>query len=82
MFDYLDFPEKYRIQKSIDKDTFLKKANLTEVEKEQLSKNLIRIELCYDLKFPDKSETVVVQVSLKSLHGRFTARNVARIVGS
>lgn len=51
MFDYLDFPEKYRIQKSIDKDTFLKKANLTEVEKEQLSKNLIRIELCYDLKF-------------------------------
>ena len=82
MFDYLDFPEKYRIQKSIDKDTFLKKANLTEVEKEQLSKNLIRIELCYDLKFPDKSETVVVQVSLKSLHGRFTAPNVARIVGS
>ena len=64
MQDFLEFPEQFKVLKHFDKEVFLKHANLTDAEKQILDKYLGSIDIIYDIQCPDKSEMMVLFVTI------------------
>lgn len=74
MWDFLGFPEEYQVKKKLDRDKFLRSANLTECEQRKLGLNLERINLLYDIRFPDSSEMMVLETTENIRLGRIGYR--------
>lgn len=60
MLKYFDFPERFKVTKSIGRERFLNTANLTPSEYKRLSIYMNQTEILYDIYFEDKSEVLVL----------------------
>ena len=65
MWDYLGFPEKYRVNKKLGREVFLRNANLTDYERRYVQDFMLTANVLYDIVFSDKSEVVVLHSELK-----------------
>lgn len=65
MWDYIGFPDEYRVDKPVDKEKFLKHGNLTDYERNQLVRYMEDIKVLYSIPFiKDGSEMVVLYTDL------------------
>lgn len=76
-----DFPQGFKVNIALEPKDYLKKANLTEREKSDL-KILSSVEILYDLKFADDSESIVIGASLKYMKDKFSVQNIAKIIAT
>jgi hypothetical protein len=79
--ELFDLPRKYQVNISLEPTEFLKRANLTQKEKSDL-KILSSVEILYDLKFFDGSESIVIGANIKHLKDKFTVQNIAKIIAT
>lgn len=78
LYDLLKFPDKFKIDRELKKEMFLQSANLTKAEKRELNKCLKKVRLLYDLVFPDKSETIVLDAEIDKILNEYTMIDVAK----
>ena len=82
MIDLLSLPEKYKVNKIIDKQSFIKKANLTPAERKKVESFLSSIKILYDVNFSDSSELIFLELSIKYMMDKFTVRHIARCIAA
>ena len=82
MINLLSLPEEYKVDKTIDKESFIKKANLTPAERKEVEEYLSSVKILYDVWFSDKSELVFLEISVKYLRDNYTVRHLASCVAS
>jgi len=80
MWELLSLPVKYKVNKELKTADFLSKANLTKAETDELSLLISNIELKYDVRYSDKTEIILIDVSIKYQKNKWTSKNVARTV--
>lgn len=80
MWEFLGFPEEYRVAKNLNKELFLKHANMTSAEERRLECYLNRIQLLYDIRYSDNSEMVVVHTTanLPEFRNKYFLQNFIR----
>lgn len=82
MINLLSLPEKFKVNKIIDKESFINRANLTPAERKEVEKYLTSVKILYDVWFSDKSELVFLEISVKYLRDNYTVRHLASCVAS
>lgn len=65
MWNLFQFPKKFEVNKKLDKDIFLRNANLTEEERRHIQDFMVTTNVLYDIVFNDKSEMVILHSELK-----------------
>ena len=82
MFDLLTFPEQFRANKRIDKQKFLKAANLTQKERETLAQSVVQVTVQYALQFRDGSELLILLVEIDRWLRKYELFEIARVIAS
>ncbi len=82
MKEYLSKLNKYSVDINLNLDTFLRKANLTEKEKEYLAEHIGSIKLLYRIPFENKQEILFYQAVLSKWDSEYVERNVAKSIAS
>lgn len=80
LYHYLDFPKEFKVNKTLEKDKYLESANVTRAEKREINRCIKRVRILYDLVFPDKSETIVLEIELDRIINEYTMLDSARAV--
>lgn len=80
MWEVLNLPEKYKINKKVTVEMFLKKANMNESEKRFVLENVSNIELKYDICFKDKSEIIIMDISCETEKYEKVAKLIAQSI--
>lgn len=80
MWEVLNLPEKYKINKKVTVEMFLKKANMNESEKRFVLENVSNIELKYDICFKDKSEIIIMDISCETEKYEESAKLIAQSI--
>ena len=80
MWEVLNLPEKYKINKKVTVEMFLKKANMNESEKKFVLENVSNIELKYDICFKDKSEIIIMEISCETEKYEKVAKLIAQSI--
>ena len=80
MKNLLALPDEFRITKNLTKEKFLLSAALLENDKEKIERLVSDIDLLYDIKYPDGSEIIVVDVLLKMRLSFDTDAEIAGII--
>lgn len=82
MWKFLGLPEKNKVLKTLGLEAFLNKSNITEAERSIINKFVSAIEIVYDMTFPDRSEMVLLDVTITYRQNQWTSKEIARIVAS
>lgn len=77
-----DIPSRFFINKSIEKNSFVQKANLSKAEKRELDKQLLSVTILYDFLFDDKSEAFIIEVKTKILYRKDSMATIAKAIAS
>lgn len=77
-----NIPSRYFVNKSIEKNSFIQKANLSKAEKRELDKQLLSVKILYDLLFDDKSEAFIIEVNTKILYRKDSMATIAKAIAS
>lgn len=75
-------PEKYKVNKLIDKEQFINNANSTQAERRDLNKYLKSVSILYDVKFADDSELIFLDVDISVIANKYTMANISYCVAS
>lgn len=83
MINFYSFDEKYKVNRLIQGDLFIKSARLKDAEKELLLEYLKTVEIVYDLKIQDGSELMIIEADCELCKGKNSlAERIARAIAS
>ena len=80
MKNLIHLPAAFEIKKCLTKEKFLNGADLNGEEKDMLRRMVTAINLVYDVSFPDKSEIILIDVTIKTRYSFNTDKEIARII--
>ena len=77
-----DLPEKYRVNKKLGKERFLRLGNLSPSEKKYLGTYAKNIDILYDIRFSGASEMVVIYTEVEApvLQKRYFCSNYTKAI--
>ena len=78
----LFLPKEFRVNKRLDKEFFLKNANLTPAEYRDVEKYLKKIEITYDIQFSDKSELLLLDTEVEYMKDTRTLGNISKCIAA
>lgn len=74
--------DKSRVNKRLDADTFIRKANLTAAESRLLKEYLSEVIIRYLIRYPNNSELVVIEAVVGCYYKQYTFQRIAEAIAS
>lgn len=74
--------EKSKVNKRLDADTFIKKANLTAAESRLLKEYISEVIIKYLVKYPNGSELVIIEAVVSCYYKQYTFQRIAEVIAT
>ena len=79
LFNYI---EKYKIDKSLDVDSYIKKANLTPAEARCVKEYVSEVIIQYVIEYPNNSQLVIIEAVIGCYYKQYTFQKVAEAIAA